>query len=56
MSSEINRAVHSPDIKAKLLQQGVEAVGTTPEQLAKFMQSEIVRYGKIIRDTGAKPD
>jgi tripartite-type tricarboxylate transporter receptor subunit TctC len=56
MSTEVNRAVHSPDIKAKLLQQGVEAVGTTPEQLAKFMQSEIARYGKIIRDTGAKPD
>ena len=56
MSTEINRVVHSPDIKAKLLQQGVESVGTTPEQLAKFMQSEIVRYGKIIQDTGAKPD
>lgn len=56
MSTEVNRAVHAPDIKAKLLQQGVEAVGTTPDQLAKFMQSEIVRYGKIIKDTGAKPD
>ena len=56
MSTEVNRAVHSPDIKAKLLQQGVEAVGTTPEQLAKFMQSEVARYGKIIHDTGAKPD
>jgi tripartite-type tricarboxylate transporter receptor subunit TctC len=56
MSTEINRAVQSPDVKAKLLQQGVEAVGTTPEQLAKFMQTEIVRYGKIIKDTGAKPD
>ncbi len=56
MSTEINRAVHSPEIKAKLLQQGVEAVGTTPEQLAKFMQTEIVRYGRIIQETGAKPD
>ena len=56
MSTEVNRAVHAPDIKAKLLQQGVEAVGSTPEQLAKFMQSEIARYGKIIQDTGTKPD
>ena len=48
--------VNSPDVKAKLLEQGVESVGTTPEQLAKFMQSESTRYGKIIRDTGAKPD
>ena len=56
MSTELNRAVQSPDVKAKLLQQGVESVGTTPEQFAKFMQSEIVRYGKIIKDSGAKPD
>ena len=56
MSAEVNRAVTTPDVRAKLLQQGVEAVGTTPDQLAKFMQDEIARYGKIIRDTGAKPD
>jgi tripartite-type tricarboxylate transporter receptor subunit TctC len=56
MSAEINRAVNAPDIKARLLGQGVESVGTTPDQLAKFMQTETARYGKIIRDTGAKPD
>jgi tripartite-type tricarboxylate transporter receptor subunit TctC len=56
MSSEINRAVQAPELKAKLLQQGVESVGTTPDQFAKFMQSEIVRYGKIIKDSGAKAD
>jgi len=56
MSAEINRATSAPDIKARLLEQGVEAVGTTPDQLAKFMQSESARYGKIIKDTGAKPD
>ena len=56
MSAEINRAVNSPDIKARLLEQGVESVGTTPDQLARFMQSESARYGRIIRDTGARPD
>ena len=56
MSAEINRAVNSPDVKAKLLEQGVESVGTTPDQLAKFIQSESARYGRIIRDTGARPD
>ena len=56
MSAEINRAVNSPDVKTKLLEQGVESVGTTPDQLAKFMQSESARYGRIIQDTGAKAD
>ena len=56
MSAEIAKAVNAPEIKARLLEQGVESVGTTPDQLAKFMQSEAARYGKIIRDTGTKPD
>ena len=56
MSSEVSRAVQSPDVRAKLLQQGVEAIGTTPQQFASFMQSEIARYGKIIKESGAKPD
>ena len=41
-------------MKARLLQQGVEVVGTTPDQLAKLMQSEISRYGKVIKDAGIK--
>ena len=56
MSTEINRTVQAADIKAKLLQQGVESIGTTPEQFARFIQSEILRYGRIIRDSGAKAD
>jgi len=56
MSAEINRAVQAQELKAKLLQQGVESVGTTPAAFAKFMQAEIQRYGKIIKDSGAKAD
>ncbi|MCC6533150.1 MAG: tripartite tricarboxylate transporter substrate binding protein [Burkholderiales bacterium] len=56
LSAEIERAVQSAEVKKRLLQQGVESVGTTPEQFAKFMHAEIQRYGKIIRDAGAKPD
>ena len=56
MSAEVNRAVQAPDVTQKLLQQGVEAIGTTPDHFAKFMQSEIVRYGRIIRESGAKAD
>ncbi len=56
LSTEITKAVQAPDVKAKLIQQGVESDGTTPAEFAKIMQSEIQRYGKIIRESGAKPD
>ena len=54
LNTEVNRAVRSADVKARLLQQGVEVVGTTPDQLATLMQSEISRYGKVIKDAGIK--
>lgn len=56
MSDEVARAVRSPDVRAKLLEQGIEAVGTTPEQFAAFIQSEVKRYSAIVRSSGAKLD
>ena len=56
MQVEIARANQVPEVKARLLQQGVETVGSTPAEFARFMQTEIQRYGRIIRESGAKAD
>ena len=56
MQAEIARANQAPDVRARLLQQGVETVGSTPTEFARFIQSEIQRYGRVIRDSGAKAD
>jgi tripartite-type tricarboxylate transporter receptor subunit TctC len=56
MSREVRRAMHDEDVKARLLQQGIEVVGTTPEQFAKFIRSEVARYGKIVKESGARLD
>ena len=56
MQVEIARANQVPEVKARLLQQGVETVGSTPAEFARFMQAEIQRYGRIIRESGAKAD
>jgi len=31
-------------------------LGATPEQFAKFISTDIARYAKVIKDTGAKVD
>jgi tripartite-type tricarboxylate transporter receptor subunit TctC len=54
LSREVNTATARPEVRARLLQLGIEVIGTTPEQFAKFIQSEIARYAKIIRESGAK--
>ena len=56
MQVEIARANQVPEVKARLLQQGVETVGSTPAEFARVMPAEIQRYGRIIRESGAKAD
>jgi len=54
LSTEVNAAASRPEIKAKLLQQGIDVIGTTPEEFGRLIQSEVARYANIIRESGAK--
>jgi tripartite-type tricarboxylate transporter receptor subunit TctC len=55
LNSEINKALTAPDLKERLLTAGIQPLGTTPEQFASFIKSEAVRYAKVIKDAGIKP-
>ena len=44
--------VVQPDITAKLLAQGSEPVGSTPDEFDAFVRSEIAKWGKVIKDAG----
>ena len=52
----INEALALQDTKDKLLVQGIEAQGGTPAQFAAFLKSEIPKWTKVVRDSGAKPE
>jgi len=56
VSGEIVRVVQRPDVRDKFLAAGVEPVGSTPQELATTMKSEIVRIGKVIKDAGIRDD
>ncbi|MBW8844493.1 MAG: tripartite tricarboxylate transporter substrate binding protein [Burkholderiales bacterium] len=43
-------ALNAPDVKPKLLEQGFEIVGNTPEQFTAFQASEFARWKKVIVD------
>ena len=45
-----------PDVKEKLIAMEFDVVATTPEQFRGWIQSEIVKWGKVIKSTGAKAD
>jgi tripartite-type tricarboxylate transporter receptor subunit TctC len=54
LNAEIVHALKLPDVKSKLANVGAEAVGTTPEELAKFVRSESGKFAQLIRQSGAK--
>jgi tripartite-type tricarboxylate transporter receptor subunit TctC len=52
LSGAIAKAVALPDLREKLLALGVEPVGSTPEQLKAFMQSELVKWTELVQSLG----
>lgn len=54
LNSEIVRALKSPDLRTRLLDQGTDPVGSTPEQYTAFMQNEIAKWAKVIKAAGIK--
>jgi tripartite-type tricarboxylate transporter receptor subunit TctC len=51
-----NRILNQADIKENLTSQAMLVVGGTPEAFAGKIKTEMVRWGKVVRDTGAKAE
>ena len=56
LSTEVAKAMRSPDIREKFATLGVDPVGNTPEEAAEFLRNEIAKSGKIVRDANVKVD
>jgi len=56
VSSDIAAVVRMPEVRARLAELGAEPVGNTPEEFAAYNRSELVKWAKIVKDSGAKVD
>jgi len=56
LNGAFNKALHDPEVKKKLASQGADALGGTPEHFAKLIHDDIGRWGKIVKESGAKVD
>ena len=45
-----------PELRNQLLNQGAQPVGSSPEELGKFMQAEAEKWGRVIQSSGARAD
>jgi tripartite-type tricarboxylate transporter receptor subunit TctC len=56
LSAETSKALNAPEVRERLLAQGVEPVGSTPEQFAAHLEAEMQRYAAAVKASGAKVD
>jgi tripartite-type tricarboxylate transporter receptor subunit TctC len=56
LNTDINKALKDPELKKKLSDQGADIAGSTPEQFAKLIRDDIARWGRIVKESGAKVD
>ena len=54
MSAEIARILAMPDIKEKLVSQGLDPFISTPQQSAALLKSEVAKFAKIVRTANIK--
>jgi tripartite-type tricarboxylate transporter receptor subunit TctC len=54
--NEIAKLLKLPDIRDRLLRDGIEPVGSTPEQFTEHTKKEAVKWSKVVKDSGARVD
>ena len=56
LNAEVNRALAHPEVRAKLAAQGADVLGGTSAEYAAHLRSELPRWAKAVKDSGAKAD
>ena len=56
LNQALNTTLQDPEVREKLLQQGSEAVGGTPEALGKTVDVELVKWAKLAKDANIKAE
>jgi tripartite-type tricarboxylate transporter receptor subunit TctC len=55
LSKELMRIIKQPDLQELFSTQGLDAVGSTPEELAALIKKEVAMYAKLVKQIGLKP-
>jgi tripartite-type tricarboxylate transporter receptor subunit TctC len=54
LNAEIVRILQLPDVRARLSAEAFELPADTPDQFAGIIKSELTRWAKVVKETGAR--
>jgi tripartite-type tricarboxylate transporter receptor subunit TctC len=56
LNGAINAALKMPDVREKLEALALQPVGGTPQEFSEYVREEVARWGKLVKEIGAKVD
>jgi tripartite-type tricarboxylate transporter receptor subunit TctC len=56
LADGIQRATRDADVRKRMLEQGAEPVGSTPEDFEKLLREEVARWAEVVKISGARAD
>ena len=56
LNAEIGRGINAPDLKERLTALGAEPSTKNPDEYARYVRDEIVKWAKVVKASGAKLD
>jgi tripartite-type tricarboxylate transporter receptor subunit TctC len=56
MNKALNDAMQKPDVREKIAALGFELGGSTPDEMGKFLQEQLVAWAKAFKDAGMNPE
>ena len=56
MNAEVQKAMRLPEIQARLANEGLRFVPTTPDEFGNFVKAEVARWAPVVKASGAKAD
>jgi len=56
LNQNFNKAVNSPELSQRFGSEGIDPIGTTPEQTATHLESELKKFANVIRERKMKAD
>jgi tripartite-type tricarboxylate transporter receptor subunit TctC len=56
LHDEFVKVLNRPDVRERIIADGSEPAGTSPEEFRQFMLADLAKWAKLVKESGAKLD